>query len=204
MGALMKSLFLTPSGGMGANYLKIAWRNLLRNKVYSIINIFGLSAGIAFTMLISAYVWCELEVNSTVKNAKNQYIIQSNWKDKNAGIELTTFGPLAKTLKEQYPQLVANYYRFDAVTVGLTVSDKNFREGLQIGDSTLLNMYGFKLKYGKQSTALNQPFTIVITEEKALKYFGKSDVLGKTISIENFTGVKHDFLISGILEKLKS
>src|SRR5690349_17258967 len=95
------------------NYLKVAWRSILKNKFHSAINIFGLSIGIAFTMLVAAFVWGQLKVNKNLRNADRQYIVQSRWKDPNMGFELGTPGPIAKALKEQYPSLVANYYRFD-------------------------------------------------------------------------------------------
>ena len=183
------------------NYLKIAWRHILKSKFHSAINILGLSIGIGFTMLIGAFVWSELRVNKGLRNAGRQYIIQSNWKDPNMGFFLTTVGPLAKALKEQYPNLVANYYRWDGVTSNVSKGSKVFREGLQIGDSTLLTMYGFKLTHGDVRTALNEPFTVVITEDRAIKYFGKTDVVGETLTIESFSGSRHDFKITGVMAK---
>ena len=182
------------------NYFKIAWRHLLKSKFHSAINILGLSIGIGFTMLIASYVWSELSVNSARRHADRQYIIQSNWKDPNMGLELTSVGPLAKALKEQYPDLVANYYRWDGVTSNVSKNGKVFREGLQIGDSTMLSMYGFSLLHGDKRTALNEPFSAVITEEIALKYFGKKDVVGETLTIESFSGSKHDFQITGVMQ----
>lgn len=77
------------------NYIIIAWRNLLKHKFHSALNILGLSIGIGFTLLIGAYVWSELQVNKALKNADHQYIIQSNWTDLAMGLYLTTVGPLA-------------------------------------------------------------------------------------------------------------
>ena len=164
------------------------------------INIFGLSIGIVFTLLIGAYVWKELQVNSGLKNANHQYIIQSKWKDANMGVELTTIGALPKALKEEYPSLVANYYRFDGITSNVSKGDKQFREGLQVCDSTMLDMYGFQLQHGNPNTAFKDPFSVVITEDRAKKYFGRTDVVGETLSIENFSGTRHDFMISGVLK----
>ncbi|HEY6974951.1 MAG TPA: ABC transporter permease [Chitinophagaceae bacterium] len=187
---------------MFKNYFKIAWRNIVKNRFYSAINIFGLSVGIAFTLLIAVYIWGELKVNRNLKNANQQYIIESNWKDPNEGFPLATLGPLAKELKERYPDLVANYYRYDGITSNISKGDKSFRENLQVGDSTLLNMFGFTLMHGNAATALKNPFSVVITKDKALKYFGKTDVVGQTITIESFSGSKHDFLITGVLNVL--
>src|SRR5436190_8356855 len=183
------------------NYFKIAWRNIIKSRVYSTINIFGLSIGIAFTLLIAAYVWTQLEVNKNLKNSDRQYIIQSKWKDPNQGFDIATLGPLAKALKDNYPDLVANYYRYDGITSNVSKGDKSFREGLQVGDSTMLNMYGFKLLHGDSRRALNDPFTVVITEDKAIKYFGRTDVIGQTLTIESFSGSRHDFIITGVLRK---
>src|SRR5436190_3790960 len=184
------------------NYFKIAWRNIIKSRIYSTINIFGLSIGIAFTLLIAAYVWIQLEVNKNLKNSDRQYITQSKWKDPNQGFDIATLGPLAKALKDNYPNLVANYYRYDGITSNVSKGDKSFRENLQVGDSTLLNMYGFSLLHGDAKTALKHPFTVIITKDKALKYFGTTNVVGQTISIESFLGSKHDFLITGVLKPI--
>jgi putative ABC transport system permease protein len=189
---------------MFKNYLKIAWRNIIKNRIYSAINIFGLSTGIAFTLLIAAYVWSELQVNTNLKNADRQYIIQSKWKNANEGYSLATLGPLAKALRENYPNLVADFYRYDGVTSNISSGEKSFRENLQIGDSTIFPMYGFSFLHGDNKTALQHPFTVVITSDKAIKYFGKTDVVGKSVTIESFSGTKHDFLITGVLDKISN
>jgi putative ABC transport system permease protein len=183
------------------NYFKIAWRNISKYKFHSLINIGGLAAGIAFAFLISAYVWDAFRVNSTLKNENNQYIIQSTY-GTDPTWSLTTIGNLAKTLKEQYPNLVANYYRWDGITSTVSKGDKHFREGMQINDSTIFSMYGFPVLYGNTKTAFDDPFSVVITEEVAKKYFGKTDVIGQTLTIDNFSGGKHDFMITAVLKSL--
>lgn len=65
----------------------------------------------------------------------------------------------------------------------------------------MLDMYGFSLLYGNAKTALNEPFCVVITTDKAKKYFGKTDVVGQPLTIENFSGSKHDFVITGVMKK---
>lgn len=113
---------------------------------------------------------------------------------------LTTLAELPKALKTEYPNLVADYYHWDGITSTVSKGDKHFRELIQIGDSTFLNMYGFRLLHGDAKTALIDPFSVVITADKAIKYFGKTDVIGQTITIENFSGSKHPFIISGVLK----
>ena len=181
------------------NYFTIAWRSLWKNKAFSLINIFGLSIAIAFTLLTCAYVWGELMVNHDLKNAGNQYILQSKWKDPNIAPEITTIADLPKALREMYPSLVANNYHWDAVTSNISQGDKHFRENIQIGDSTFFSMFGFTLLHGDVKTAFSEPFNAVITQAMALKYFGKTDVVGQTVSIESFVGTRHNFTISGVL-----
>ncbi len=181
------------------NYFKTAWRSISKYRFYSGINIFGLSVGIAFTLLIGAYAWGEWQVNKNLKNADRQYIIQNLWKNQQTGA-ITTYGPLAKALKENYPDLIANYYRWDGITTNVSKDNRAFREGIQLCDSTMLKMYGFVLKHGNAATALNNPFTVVITTDRAIKYFGKTDAVGETLSIENMSGGKHDFMITGVME----
>ncbi|TSJ40424.1 FtsX-like permease family protein [Mucilaginibacter corticis] len=185
------------------NYFTIAWRNILKHKLFSLVNIFGLSVGIAFTLLIAIYVWQERSINSELKNAGNQYIIQSKWKTDGLGYELCTLAALPQALKKEYPQLVANYYHWDGVSWNISKGDKHFRENLQIGDGSFIKMYGFKLLYGDAATALNDPFSVVITADRAIKYFGKTDVVGQTLTIESSTGVKHDFMVTGVLAKYR-
>lgn len=168
------------------NFCRIGWRNMIRHPFYSLVNIAGLSAGIAFTIIITAFVWNELQVNRQLKNADRQYIIQSRLKDPSLGYEQASFGSLAKALRENYPNLVANYYRFDGITSNVSRENKSFGEKLQVADSTLLTMYGFKLLHGNEATALKDPFSVVITTEIAQKYFGKTDVVGEAITIEIF------------------
>ncbi len=180
------------------NYLKISWRNLMKRKFYASVTIFGLSVGITFALLIGSYVWGELNVNSELRNLDNQYMIQSKWDKENMGGEITTLGPLGKALKENYPNLVENYHRFDAVTTIISKGDKVFREDLQLTDSAMLTTYGFSLIQGDPKTALNQPNTMVISSAQAIKYFGKTEVVGQTLRIEAFTGEKRDFMVTGV------
>ncbi len=186
------------------NYFKIAWRNLMKRKFYSLVSILGLSVGITFTLLIGTYIWGELQVNADLKNVDNQYLIQSKWKQADIGLEITTLAPLAKTLKENYPNLVENYYGFEGYTSTISNGDKAFREDIQIGDATLLKMYGFELLYGDCQTALDQPYSMVISSEQAIKYFGKLDCVGKSLTVESNAGSKKSFMISGVLGKVNT
>jgi len=184
------------------NYCKVAWRNIVKYKFNSLLNIIGLSVGITFAMLIAAYVWMELRVNSELKNAGNQYIIQSKWKDPEMGIPFTTIGALPKALRENYPGLVADFYRFDGLTCIVSSGNTVFEENVALGDSTLLQMYGFRLLYGNSAAAFYNPGSVILTEEKALKYFGRTDIVGETLTFKNFRSEKQEFKITAVLEQI--
>ncbi|MFP2995214.1 FtsX-like permease family protein [Spongiivirga sp. MCCC 1A20706] len=184
------------------NYLKIAWRGLRKKPLYATINILGLFAGIAFVLLIGAYVWQEYNVNRNLKNAENQYILTSQWKDANMGVEFATLAPPAAMLKESYPHLVKGFYRWDGIRSVIVNGDKKFREGIQIGDASFLDQFGFKLLYGDQKSVFEKPYSVLITEEKAIKYFGTTQVVGNTLSIENFSGNLQQFEVTGVLKDL--
>lgn len=186
---------------MLANYYKTAVRAIVRGRLYSLLNIIGLSTGMAFTLVIAVYCLEEWQVNLQLRNADRQYILVSDWKDPNMGYRLATLAPLAKALHDNYPSLVANYYRFDGVWAIVTADGKPFREGLQMGDSTLLPMYGFPLLQGDARTALNAPANVVITERKAIKYFGTTNVAGRSLTIDNFSGERRVFTITGVMQE---
>ncbi len=185
------------------NYFKTAWRNIVRHRFFSIVNITGLFAGITFALLIGGYVWGEMQVNQNLRHADRQYFMTSEWKDPNMGGYITSVGPLSKRLKEDYPSLVANYYRWDGITSIITKGDKHFREGVQLGDSTLLAMYGFGLAQGNAATALSDPYSVVISKDIAKKYFGTTNVVGETLTIQSFSGGQHDFLVTGVLQDIR-
>lgn len=182
--------------------LRVAWRNILKNGLYSAVNVIGLFAGILFFMLIGAHVWSEMQINRALRHADRQFFLTSIWKDPNLGMEITAPAPLGRRLKEQYPHLVADYYRWDGITSGISKGDKSFREGIQIGDSTMLRMFGFELLHGDPARAMTEPYTLVLTESKARKIFGKTEVLGETLSVQSFDGNKREFRVAGVLREL--
>lgn len=184
------------------NYLKIAWRNLFKNKFHTILNLIGLVSGMAFVLLIAAYIWQEYQVNADLRNRDRQYILQSEYREPGMGMALTTVGPLPKTLKEEYPDLVADYYRIDGISCIVSAGNQVFQEDGALGDSTILTMYGFELADGHANSALDAPFSVVITEATAIKYFGRVNVVGEVLAIQNFAGEKRNFAVTGVLKPM--
>lgn len=186
---------------MFRNYLKTALRNLRKTPALSLVNVLGLSAGLTFLFLIGAYIWGEWTVNKNMPDGDRLFIVRSDWKDPNMGLDWTTVAPISQALHEQYPQLVTDFYHHDAVTGIVSKGDKHYTEGLQIGDPSFLTMFGFKLLYGDAQTALNSPDKLVLTDAMAVKFFGRKDVVGQTLTLQSFSGSKKDFTVGGVLEE---
>ena len=181
------------------NYYRTAVRQMSRSRFHSLLTVIGLSIGIAFFLLIGAFAWSEWRVNRDLRNADRQYFLESVWRDPSMGPNITTLGQLGPALKANYPSLVANYFRWDGIDCNISIGDRHFREPVGIADSTLLDMYGFRVIDGDPHTALNDPFTIVITASKALKYFGRTDVVGRSLSVANNNGVQQPFRITAVM-----
>ncbi|MEJ0083783.1 MAG: ABC transporter permease [Puia sp.] len=164
---------LVNSTNMIKNYLLIAFRQFTRHKMFSSLNVFCLAIGISFCMLIGQYVVHEASVNSVYKDVHQQYFLNNEWKSKNSGPEMTTLGALGKSLKRNYSNLVADYYRFNPVVNVVSAGEKHFREDISIGDTNLVSMYGLPLLYGNQNKAFADIHSAVITEPFAMKMFGE-------------------------------
>ncbi|HEX2535413.1 MAG TPA: ABC transporter permease, partial [Chitinophagaceae bacterium] len=184
------------------SYFKTAWRALMKNKLLSAINMVGLSAGIAFVFLIGSFVWSEYQVNRPLDPDRTIYMVRSEWKDPNMGMDFTSPAPIGQALREEYPHLVSDFHHFDGLTIIAGQGEKVFRQSTHIGDSNLLTFFRLPLLHGDAKTALNQPYTLVITKEQALRYFGKTDVVGQTLRIQTFTGSHQDFNITGVLDDM--
>ncbi|MGH2648722.1 MAG: ABC transporter permease, partial [Ginsengibacter sp.] len=136
-----------------------------------------------------------------LKDVQHQYYLKSDWKKKNLGLGFTTISPLAKTLKEEYPSLVKNYYRYSPVTNVVSAGDKHFKEDIAIGDTTLVSMYGFHLLYGDKNKAFPNNSSAVITESFAMKLFGTKNAIGKTLTVQStVAGMSQDYAVSAVLK----
>ena len=184
---------------MLANYYKTAVRNIARSRFHSLLNIAGLSIGITFFLLIGTFAWSEWRVNRNLRHAEQQYFLESDWKNPSMGARITTLGQLAPALKANYPSLVANYFRWDAISCNISQGDRHFEAAVGVSDSTLFDMYGFLLLDGDPHTALNDPFTAVIMASEARKYFGRTDVVGRDLVIANFAGTQRPFRITAVM-----
>jgi len=172
---------------MFKNYFKIALRNLQRNKVYSFINIAGLSLGLAAAMLIILYVKDEVSYDRFQKNIGNIYRITFTMLNKDGGIEhrdgISGYyqGP---KFTENVPG-IRSFVRIQSGGVDIKKgTDVNSEDMLKV-DSSFFSVFSFPLLTGNPKTCLANPYSIVISEDEAKKQFGTTDAVGKTMMIRN-------------------
>ena len=184
------------------NYFKIAWRNLLRSKGFSAINIFGLAVGIACCLLITLYVTDELRYDRY--HEKLDHIYRLNNDIKYGGSEMhmaQTPDILAPTLKKDYPQ-VENYVRIyneGAFLVKKSGTLNNIREEkILYADSSVFEVFTFPLVAGNPHSALVEPNTIVISEAAAKRHFDNQDPIGQLLNLDN----KKDFKVTGVMKNI--
>jgi putative ABC transport system permease protein len=169
------------------NYLKIAWRNLVRNKTYSILNIAGLAIGLSCFLLMALYVVDELSYDRHHKKADRLYRINADIRFGGVDRSLAVVSdPMGAALKKDYPQVEQFTRIYTANGAKVIRKGDLFITEYNIGhaDSTLFEVFTLPVIAGDLGTALNEPNTVVITESAARKYFNRVDVLGKTLETD--------------------
>jgi putative ABC transport system permease protein len=170
------------------NYFKIAVRNLWKNKGFTAINIAGLAIGLACFVLIALYVVDELSYDRYNTKADNIYRVDADINFGGNELKLAVSSdPMGATLKKDYPQ-VEEYTRVYASAGSKLIKKGNeFIDEQRVAnvDSTFFNVFTIPAISGDTKTALNEPNTVVLSESAAKKYFGSTDVVGKTIEADN-------------------
>ncbi|AKD57627.1 ABC transporter permease [Spirosoma radiotolerans] len=186
---------------MLTNFIKIAWRNLIRNKAFSAINIIGLALGLATCMLISLFVLDELSYDRF--NEKADRIVRVFFRGSMQGGKMNeahVMPPVAQTLKADYPEVQEATRLRKGGSPFITYGDKTFRDAsLAYVDSNFFQIFTFPLLQGDAKTALVRPNTAVITQELAHKYFGNADPLGKVLTIKSWNTT---FQVTGVIDRM--
>ena len=186
---------------MFKNYLIVTFRNIIRQKAYSFINIFGLAVGITSFLIILLYVQNELSYNRHIENASNKYRMVEIQYPPGVGEQhvAVTMGPLAAALKADFPEVVQSMRITGGVTLFVTYQDKSFNEeNTSFADTNVFNMLSIDLLRGNVNNALKESNSVVISEKVAQKYFGTiNDAIGKVIDIAN-----EPFIVKGVMENM--
>jgi len=185
---------------MFRNYLKVSIRNLLRNKGYTLINLFGLTVGLMAGTLMLLFVLDELSYDRFHKDAKQIYRVSISGKIQGPEINAAaSCAPIGPTLVQEHAD-VTDYTRlfpFGGDPV-IRVDEKSFvEENFLYVDSTFFDIFTVDFIAGDKQQALNRPNTVVLTKTIALKYFGTTDVIGKSIKVFD---PPQDFEVTAVIE----
>src|SRR4030042_1335339 len=187
---------------MLSNYLKIAWRNIRKQKGYSFINIFGLAVGIASCIIIMLFVFDELSYDKFYQNSDRIYRLSvRTFLNNNLENPEQAPSPLGPVLKSEFPEVEAmtrvRNYGFPV----FYYKDKVFSEERVFSvDSTFFDILKMKFIKGDPRNALNKAGSMVLTESMVKKYFGDEDPIGKIINSDK----RNDYLVTGVIEDVPS
>ena len=185
------------------NYFKISFRNLWKQKGFTFINLAGMAVGMACCFLLLIYVNHEMHFDEHHPEVDRLYRV--NYHSTFGGTERVMGSipaPIAPLMRQDFPQIeqIARlYYR------GISVRAVDAKEAYEIesavfADSTVQDLFGFDFLHGNANDPLHQPFSIVLTEETALKIFGKNDIVGQQLLLAD----KGPFTVSGVIKNLPS
>jgi putative ABC transport system permease protein len=186
------------------NYIRIAWRNLLKNKGFTAINIIGLSLGIGCFVVISMFVVDEISYDRFHEKADHIYRIHSDISFGGTDLKMAVSSdPMGETLKNDYPEVEA-YTRLYASNGDKLIKngDEYINEGaVTHADSTLFEVFTLPVLHGNAKTALTKPNTVVLTKTAAERYFGSADrALGETIETDDNTRTLYE--VTAVIEDI--
>lgn len=182
------------------NYLYVAWRSMVRGRLYSVINVLGLAIGLACFFLIALYIKDELSYDRHFKNASRLYRVIEILKQEGQGEQSASCPfPLGPALAQDQPALVEHavrFFNFQDPQHTLRAGTRKFNESrLFVADSNVFEVFGFPLEKGDPRTALVDTNCIVLSRELAQKYFGDEDPMGKLLRFDGITDMK----VTGVL-----
>ncbi|MEP7373249.1 MAG: ABC transporter permease [Chitinophagaceae bacterium] len=172
------------------NYLKVAWRNLVKSKVFSFINILGLTIGITVCMMIFLFIMNEFSFDKFHKQEKNIYRVMRGYEVSKPRVPYVS-GPYATALLNDFRGEIKKAVRVMPSNALVSFGTTSFNEKkFYIADPDFFTLFSFPLIKGNPATALKEPASIVLSEATAKKYFGKQDPMGKIVEIDKHRQLK--------------
>ena len=183
---------------MFRNYIKVAFRHIKRRKVYSFINILGLTIGMACFILIGLWVKDELSFDRFHQKKDRIFRVLNRMQDGSASFQITyALGP---ALKAEYPEVEEACRVWLWYGSHIRYQDKIYAErNIYLADPSFFKIFSFPLLKGNPETALAGRHSIVLTEQMAQKYFGDEDPIGKVLHL---TLLQSDFTVTGVVENI--
>ena len=187
---------------MFKNYLKIAWRNLTRNKAFSLTNLLGLTIGITCTILILLWVQNELSWNTFQPNYNTTYQVLAN---RNFNGQINTDGalmlPLAKNIEAQFPQVKnAAFTSYGSEGHVLMYGDKKLKQNALRVSEHYFNIFPWHFVKGNAANAMSTPDALIVTQSAAKALFGNEEAMGKVVKLDNNYEVKVTGVIADVPE----
>jgi putative ABC transport system permease protein len=170
------------------NFFKLAVRNLARHKGFSFINIAGLTLGLTACLLIGLFVWDERQFDRFVPEADQVYrIYYKSTGAEGTSIIASTPSPFATTLRQEFPEVevTARFKSINAKDLVEANGKKLYEVNGAYADPAFLEIFPLTFQFGSASRALNDPASIILSQEMAERFFGKNDPVGKQVLIEN-------------------
>ncbi|WP_258102007.1 ABC transporter permease [Marinoscillum pacificum] len=189
--------------GMLKNYFKISVRNLMRHKTYTAINVIGLAVGLAAFLLINQYVTYERSYDSHHRDADQIYRLTTDMiVDGVLGTrDAMSYNPSGKVLTEGFEEIQEYTLTYNNGGLNTRKDEELVRETeVKMVDEHFVDFFGFDVLAGHSETMLKDPFSLVLTKEKAKFYFGDEDPIGKTIHV--FSGFDRPFKVTGIIDEI--
>ena len=198
------------------NYIKIAWRNLTRNKSFSLINILGLAVSMSVCLLIIVILIDQYSYDTYHENKDRIYRVHTTRYQQNNGETASSALPLAEKLKDEYPFVEESAALNSEIGGDVIYEDKFATGGGYFADGNLFKILDFSFKEGDPATALNEPFSLVLSSDMAEILFGDESALGKTVAFHdkdiratdieegNFETDFGYFTITGVLNPIPS
>ena len=184
------------------NYVKVAVRNILKHKTYSLINIFGLSIGVASCLLILLFVWNEWSYDQFHTKSDRIYRAWTEMQINSGPPETNTLMPLVMgpELKANFPEIksFARMMKYSEL-VKREQSDLSFSASISLVDSTLFRMFDFELIRGNRTSVFRNPRSLVLSKSAAEQYFGEENPMGKTLLFKMGSEFQ-EFTITGLIE----
>ncbi len=180
------------------NYIKVMVRNMVKHKLYSFITILGLTTGITFALLIGIFTWTEMHVNQSLQDIDRLYKLETKYKNDN-GNPLFVPVPLVPRAKQLYPGIIEDAYGFLDRNITVSKDDKHLRFQSMIGDSTFINIFGFRVLSGDGDRSLTRPNSIVITKSVAQKFFDRTDVAGEMLVVATEGGGFRNYEVTAVI-----
>jgi len=183
---------------MISNYLKIAWRNLVKNKIFSFINVLGLTIGITVCMMIFLFIMNEFSFDKFHKQGKNIYRVMRGYDVSKNRVPYLS-GPYATALLNDFPVEIKKAVRIMPSNDLISFGNTSFNEKkVYLADADFFSLFSFPLLRGNASSVLKEPASVVLTETTAKKYFGSIDnAMGKVVQMNKrrqlkVTGIARD------------